>query len=60
MDVSYSTYIRLLDEYKANCNLDETNTQSMLSYLCKVDAPTEILKTLRLNLNLILAKAKFP
>ena len=49
MDVSYSTYLRLLDEYKANCNLDETNTQSMLSYLCKVDAPTANIKNIKVK-----------
>ena len=49
MDVSYSTYLRLLDEYKANCNLDETNTQSMLSYFCKVDAPTANIKNIKVK-----------
>lgn len=49
LTIIYNTYFRLLDDINANCNLDESNSESMFNYNCKVEVDTVNIKQIKLK-----------
>jgi len=46
LNVIYNNYLRRLEEFNANCKLDESNSQ-MVNYTCTVQADTANIKQIR-------------
>ena len=50
LNVIYNTYLRRLEEVNANCNLGESS-ESMVNYLCRVQAETANIKQIKFEPN---------
>ena len=49
LTIIYNTYLRRLDDVNANCDLEESNSESMVNYNCKVEADTANIKQIKLQ-----------
>ena len=49
IEITYYTYLRRLDNFFANCSLNETNRQTTINYNCVVKTPTANINQIKLR-----------